>query len=166
MASMLGQTRDSYKTYDQIMRQSAGIIQETARPTFGAVVRREALPLLEVPEQLNRAAGLPHRVLAVLRGPHELLRRAEGLVAEGHRRVDDVLAVAAHDDESVEGVVIGRNHDKQLGKLGWVRESYVPSVGIVSDCLGIDFAGSHVLDGHWKPLAVLDFCTWGEGEVE
>lgn len=48
----------------------------------------------------------------------------------------------------------------------WKGEQYLPSVGIVSDCLGIDFACSHVLDGHRKPLAVLDFCTWRRKKPE
>lgn len=68
--------------------------------TFRAVVRGEAFPFLEVAEQLHRAAGFPYGVLAVFRRPHELLGRPEGLVAEGHRGVDDVLAIAADDYES------------------------------------------------------------------
>lgn len=69
--------------------------------TFSAVVRRKTLPFLKVSEQFHRAAGFPDGVLAVFGGPHELLGRTERLVSEGHRGVDDVLAITADDYESV-----------------------------------------------------------------
>ena len=52
------------------------------------------------------AVIFPQRVfIAVIRRPDELERGAEALVSECHGRVDDVLAIAANDDESAVGIV-------------------------------------------------------------
>ena len=89
----------------------------------------ERLALLEVLEYLDLGA-VAYRVLGRVVRPDELLRRAVGLVAQRHRRVDDVLAVAAHDHEA--------------------------AVGVVRDRLRVDVARAHVLHRQHQLLAVLD----------
>ena len=62
--------------------------------------RLEGLALLEVLKELNTGGGLPDGVLRGVGGPDKLLAGAEGLVSQRHRRVDDVLAVPAHNNKS------------------------------------------------------------------
>ena len=66
------------------------------------------------------AAVFADGVLAAVVRPNELLRRSEALVSKRHGRVDDVFAIAADDDES--------------------------SVGVVTDGLRVNLAGSDVLE--------------------
>ena len=59
---------------------------------LGAQFGLELLLLFEVLEHLDGRVGLAHGVLGRVHGPHKLQRRAVGLVAQRHRRVDDVPA--------------------------------------------------------------------------
>ncbi len=69
--------------------------QLAAVDVLGAEGGLEGAPLLEALEDLYLVA-VPDRVLVLVVRPDELLRRAVRLVAQRHRRVNDVLAVAAH----------------------------------------------------------------------
>ena len=67
--------------------------------TITAKVWFEGLLLLEVFEQFDGGGVLSDGVLGRVERPDELLRRAERLVPQRHRRVDDVLAVTADHHE-------------------------------------------------------------------
>jgi hypothetical protein len=76
--------------------------QVSAKDGLGAKVWLERLALLEVLKDLDSGGVFADGILRRVRGPDKLLAGPEGLVAQGHRGVDDVLAVAAHDHETGE----------------------------------------------------------------
>ncbi|RNA36263.1 hypothetical protein BpHYR1_016614 [Brachionus plicatilis] len=86
---------------------------------LGAKAWLERLSFLEIFEYFYGVV-VPDGVLGRVIGPNELLGRTVGLVAQCHRSVDYVLAVAA------------RHHKA--------------SIGVVGNGLRVDVTGAHVLD--------------------
>jgi len=80
--------------------------QQATVDSFGREVGSDGLGLLKVLEDLDLGGALAHGVLARVVAPHELEASAEALVAPRECRVDDVLALAAHDHEAAVGVVL------------------------------------------------------------
>jgi len=73
--------------------------QIAAKNVLCSKLRLEGLSLLEVLEKLNTRGGLPDGVLRGVRGPHKLLGRPKGFVSQRHGGVDDIFAIAAHNDK-------------------------------------------------------------------
>ena len=109
--------------------------QLTTKDVFGAEARLEGFPLLEVLEYLDLTAvadGVLRRVV----GPDELLGRSVGFVAQRHRCIDDILAVAAHYHEA--------------------------AIGVMQNGLRVDVAGAHVFDTEREFFAVFELLVDGE----
>lgn len=127
--------------------------------TFSTEVWFERLDLFKVFEQFHVGSALPDSVESRVIAPDKLLGRAETLVTQRHRRIDDVLAVTADCHKP------GIRHMSHLSRslvatsTPLARRSgsdVLPAIRVVCNALRVDLTAAHVFDGQRQPLAILD----------